>query len=89
MINKSSRKSRRGKNHHNGWNSSQLPSYPDNSINNKDRLTLREFPRDIESGERLGGSFNFGISNREGHGWRRKKLDLPTFDGSQPDGWIL
>lgn len=21
--------------------------------------------------------------------WRYKRLDLPTFDGSNPDGWVL
>ncbi|WOH00778.1 hypothetical protein DCAR_0520153 [Daucus carota subsp. sativus] len=24
-----------------------------------------------------------------GSGWRHKKLDLPVFSGTNPDGWIL
>lgn len=32
------------------------------------------------------GSPNFGSN---AYGWRLKKLDLPVFEGKNPDGWIL
>lgn len=46
-------------------------------------------------GYRSGGGFGSGTGPGGGAGpngrnsWRHKKLDLPLFDGSNPDGWIL
>ena len=34
------------------------------------------------------GGYNNG-HHGGGSNWRFKKLDMPLFDGSQPDGWIL
>lgn len=46
-------------------------------------------------GVRAGPGGGLGISNgwngnsRGGVNWRFKRLDMPLFDGSNPDGWIL
>lgn len=36
-----------------------------------------------------GGDFTFENGGNGGEGWSYKKLDLPTFDGQNPNGWIL
>lgn len=35
------------------------------------------------------GGAGGGAWNRGGGNWRHRKLDMPAFDGSDPDGWIL
>lgn len=39
-------------------------------------------------GGRGGSSYRGGHSGPGGN-WRHKKLDMPTFDGTNPDGWVL
>lgn len=44
----------------------------------------RPWRRENEEGEADDGGFHGGVSN-----WKLRKLDLPIFDGVNPDGWIL
>lgn len=46
-----------------------------------------EHPFGDDNGVRLSGGFGGGY--RGGGGWRAKKLDLPIFNGANPDGWIM
>lgn len=39
------------------------------------------------AGSGSGGGPGYGMNGR--NSWRHKKLDMPLFDGSNPDGWIL
>lgn len=52
----------------------------------ENRVSLRNTGDDTE---KRGTSWNVG-NNHHGNGsWKHKKLDLPTFDGDNPYGWIL
>ncbi|KAL2926087.1 Deoxyguanosinetriphosphate triphosphohydrolase-like protein [Bienertia sinuspersici] len=60
------------------------------------RKTLSAGQKNGESS--IGGGSNFELREKEvndgsfdggGANWRYKKLDLPLFDGTNPDGWIL
>lgn len=44
--------------------------------------------RNDEMGDRREEDIH-GQGNRGGGGWRFKRLDLPVFEGPNPDGWIL
>lgn len=54
------------------------------SVNNGGPDQGEELERrfDDEEGAGFGGGYRGG-------GWRAKKLDLPLFNGSNPDGWII
>lgn len=57
-------------------------------------VSLVETPRDYSGGSRgdTGGSRNTyggGDGSNGGNNWRYRKLDMPLFDGDNPDGWIL
>lgn len=41
------------------------------------------------SGNGPGGGYDISGGIGSGSSWRYKRLDLPLFDGSNPDGWIL
>lgn len=42
-----------------------------------------------EIGKGIGGSYATGGSGGGPGNWRYRKLDMPVFDGEDPDGWIL
>lgn len=65
------------------------PNFGEGSGASNGHLFREESPIGKGSGGGPGGGYGNGVYGGGGTNWRHKKLDLPLFDGTNPDGWIL